>query len=222
MAGRADNERYIPVEKAQLVHQLANADAEEEECQEALLGDLFLMKTEGGLSARALEDGIEAWFKETFGAPIDVDIEDALGKLNRRGANCRQADGRPGLVGLNPHEQVGDTQCQSPAGNLTETRDGHDGHKSFGGRKAGNRFRQVGVGKPMSGKEASDQGQHLLKIGQVGVPHPSVARSGEFQHQHLSAGHQNIVKGFQGALFVLNVADAKRDRQGVKGGRPKG
>jgi len=59
------------------------ADAEEEEFKEALLGYTFLLKSEGGLSARALDDGIEAWFNETYAVPIDFEIEDALGKLER-------------------------------------------------------------------------------------------------------------------------------------------
>ena len=59
------------------------ADAEEEEFKEALLGYSFLLKAEAGLSARALDDAIEAWFKEVYGVPIDFEIEDALGKLER-------------------------------------------------------------------------------------------------------------------------------------------
>ena len=59
------------------------ADAEEEEFKEALLGYLFLVQSDTGLTAAALDHAIEAWFKETFNAPIDFEIEDALGKLKR-------------------------------------------------------------------------------------------------------------------------------------------
>ena len=59
------------------------ADAEEEEFKEALLGYTFLLKSEEGLSARALDHRIEAWFQETFEVPLDFEVEDALGKLER-------------------------------------------------------------------------------------------------------------------------------------------
>ena len=59
------------------------ADAEEEEFKEALLGYSFLAKSETGLTAAALDEAIEGWFKETYGFPIDFEIEDALGKLKR-------------------------------------------------------------------------------------------------------------------------------------------
>jgi len=59
------------------------ADAEEEEFKEALLAYLFLVASASGLTAAALDDAIEAWFDQTFGVPIDFEIEDALGKLKR-------------------------------------------------------------------------------------------------------------------------------------------
>ncbi|MCB2146780.1 MAG: DUF3754 domain-containing protein [Deltaproteobacteria bacterium] len=59
------------------------ADAEEEELKEALLGYFFLVQSEAGLTAAALDDAIEEWLQETFGVPIDFEIEDALGKLKR-------------------------------------------------------------------------------------------------------------------------------------------
>ena len=59
------------------------ADAEEEEFKEALLGYFFLLKSETGLSARALDDRIEDWFQNTYHVPIDFEIEDALAKLER-------------------------------------------------------------------------------------------------------------------------------------------
>jgi Protein of unknown function (DUF3754) len=59
------------------------ADAEEEEFKEALLGYLFLMNAEAGTTASALDDAIEDWFNKTYAAPIDFEIDDALGKLKR-------------------------------------------------------------------------------------------------------------------------------------------
>jgi hypothetical protein len=59
------------------------ADAEEEEFKEALLAYIFLADSEAGLTAKALDEVIEGWFKATYGAPIDFEIEDALGKLKR-------------------------------------------------------------------------------------------------------------------------------------------
>ncbi len=59
------------------------ADAEEEEFKEALLGYVFLAESKGGLTASALDDAIEDWFKTTYDTPIDFEIEDALGKLKR-------------------------------------------------------------------------------------------------------------------------------------------
>ncbi len=58
-------------------------DAEEEEFKEALLGYSFLAKSAAGLTAAALDDAIETWFKETYDRPIDFEIEDALAKLKR-------------------------------------------------------------------------------------------------------------------------------------------
>ena len=59
------------------------ADAEEEEFKEALLGYVFLADSKAGMTADALDDAIEDWFKTTYDTPIDFEIEDALGKLKR-------------------------------------------------------------------------------------------------------------------------------------------
>lgn len=59
------------------------ADAEEEEFKEALLGYLFLMQSDAGLTASALDDAIESWFKATFDVRFDFEIDDALDKLKR-------------------------------------------------------------------------------------------------------------------------------------------
>ncbi len=59
------------------------ADAEEEEFKEAILGYCFLVKSESGLTAAALDEAIENWFKVTFDTPLYFEIDDALGKLKR-------------------------------------------------------------------------------------------------------------------------------------------
>ena len=59
------------------------ADYSEEEFKEALRGYLFLGTSESGLTAAALDDAIETWFKDTYDARIEFEIEDALGKLKR-------------------------------------------------------------------------------------------------------------------------------------------
>ncbi len=59
------------------------AEAEEEEFKEALLSYLFLLQSESGLTASALDAAIEAWFSKIYGVSIDFEIEDALAKLER-------------------------------------------------------------------------------------------------------------------------------------------
>jgi len=59
------------------------ADAEEEEFKEALLGYLFLLKSEAGLTASELDTAIEDWFTETYATSINFEIADALDKLKR-------------------------------------------------------------------------------------------------------------------------------------------
>ena len=59
------------------------ADAEEEEFKEALLAYVFLAASPTVLTAAALDDAIEAWFAKTYALPIDFEIDDALGKLQR-------------------------------------------------------------------------------------------------------------------------------------------
>ncbi|MDX2494085.1 MAG: TMEM143 family protein [Desulfuromusa sp.] len=59
------------------------ADAEEEEFKEALLGYLFLLKSDAGLTATELDTTIEEWFTETYATPINFEIDDALDKLKR-------------------------------------------------------------------------------------------------------------------------------------------
>lgn len=59
------------------------ADAEEEEFKESLLAYVFLLSSEAGMTASALDESIEEWFEKTYGIGIDFEIGDALDKLKR-------------------------------------------------------------------------------------------------------------------------------------------
>jgi len=100
MAEYADRERFIPVGKADLVDRLAHSRMVPPHSRETFLrltkildsifhfyenagGYLFLMNTDAGTTASALDDAIEDWFKKTYAVPVDFEIEDALGKLTR-------------------------------------------------------------------------------------------------------------------------------------------
>lgn len=76
--------------------------AEEEECKEALLASCFLATT-GPASDAELDARVEAWFAERLGCPLDFDVTDAVGKLERLGLAHRE-EGR--WVGLPPGEAL--------------------------------------------------------------------------------------------------------------------
>lgn len=57
--------------------------AEEEDFKEALLAYTFLLKSPTGLSASALDEQVEIWFKRKYGCQVDFEISDALAKLDR-------------------------------------------------------------------------------------------------------------------------------------------
>ncbi|WP_010387602.1 TMEM143 family protein [Pseudoalteromonas undina] len=67
---------------AGVFHTLIDA-AEEEDIKEALLAYSFLLKSENGLSAHALDEQIETWFKSKYQCELDFEISDALEKLER-------------------------------------------------------------------------------------------------------------------------------------------
>ena len=67
---------------AGVFHTLIDA-AEEEDIKEALLAYSFLLKSKNGLSAHALDEQIETWFKSKYQCELDFEISDALEKLER-------------------------------------------------------------------------------------------------------------------------------------------
>jgi hypothetical protein len=64
--------------------------AEEQECKEALLAYYFLHTADEAPNATVLGRRIESWLKESFGATVTFEIEDALAKLERFGLLKRQ------------------------------------------------------------------------------------------------------------------------------------
>ena len=66
-------------------------DAEESECKEALLVLYFLLAAGGSASAADLDARIERWFAGTWEVRLDMDIVDALAKLERLGLARRGA-----------------------------------------------------------------------------------------------------------------------------------
>tara|TARA_R110000744_G_scaffold78514_4_gene154642 strand:+ start:24586 stop:25821 length:1236 start_codon:yes stop_codon:yes gene_type:complete len=67
---------------AGVFHTLIDA-AEEEDFKEAILAYSFLLNCKVGLTAEALDEQIECWFKEKYQCELDFEIADALGKLER-------------------------------------------------------------------------------------------------------------------------------------------
>lgn len=65
-------------------HHLIDA-AEEEECKEAILAYYFLLSEGKPMTSEQLDTKIEKWFEDKFNFPIDFEISDALGKLQRFG-----------------------------------------------------------------------------------------------------------------------------------------
>jgi hypothetical protein len=68
-------------------------DAEDSECKEAWVAIRFLLEAPAGLTAADLDARIETWFRDTLGAELDFEIDDALHKLERLGLAV-QSDGR--------------------------------------------------------------------------------------------------------------------------------
>jgi hypothetical protein len=66
---------------AGVFHTLIDA-AEEEDCKEAILAYTFLLSVGTvGMSAEALDNNIEQWFKNQHNCELDFDVKDALDKL---------------------------------------------------------------------------------------------------------------------------------------------
>jgi len=82
MKALTDNLYYKNLDNnAGVFHTLVN-EAEEEDFKEAILAYTFLLQYTDGLSAEALDQKIEAWFKEKVQCTLDFEIEDALYKLD--------------------------------------------------------------------------------------------------------------------------------------------
>ncbi|AWB56187.1 MULTISPECIES: TMEM143 family protein [unclassified Colwellia] len=67
---------------AGVFHTLIDA-AEEEDFKEAILAYSFLLNNKDGLTAEALDEKIEYWFKVKYQCELDFEIVDALSKLER-------------------------------------------------------------------------------------------------------------------------------------------
>jgi hypothetical protein len=66
--------------------------AEEQECREALLAYYFLHTADEAPTPAVLGHRIESWLRESFGARVSFEVEDALGKLERFGLLQRKSD----------------------------------------------------------------------------------------------------------------------------------
>jgi hypothetical protein len=67
---------------AGVFHTLIDA-GEEEDIKETLLAYTFLLKSPHGLTAHALDEQIEQWFKTKYHCTVDFEISDAIEKLER-------------------------------------------------------------------------------------------------------------------------------------------
>ena len=67
-------------------------EAEESECKESLLAYYFLLRAGAPVSSDELDASIEQWFSERWQCVLDMDIEDALGKLQGLNLACRHGD----------------------------------------------------------------------------------------------------------------------------------
>lgn len=67
-------------------------EAEESECKESLLAYYFLLRAGAAVSSDELDAAIEQWFSERWGCVLDMEIEDALGKLQALNLAHREDD----------------------------------------------------------------------------------------------------------------------------------
>ncbi len=72
-------------------HRLIDA-AEEEECKEAIMAYYLLLLSAEPLSQPALDQAVEAWFKQNLQSTIDFEVDDAVDKLNALGLVTKQGD----------------------------------------------------------------------------------------------------------------------------------
>lgn len=75
-------------------------DAEEEETKEAVLAYYFLLASPEPMAGNELDRAVEAWLEERLGRPVDFELDDALGKLERHELLTKDDDGRYRVVDL--------------------------------------------------------------------------------------------------------------------------
>jgi Protein of unknown function (DUF3754) len=75
-------------------------DAEEEETKEAVLAYYFLLASPEPMAGDELDRNVEAWLEERLGRPVDFELDDALGKLERHELLTKDDDGRYRVVDL--------------------------------------------------------------------------------------------------------------------------
>jgi hypothetical protein len=78
----SDNVYYRNINNNAGIFDYIIGEAEEQECKEAFLAYYFLLAG-GAPTEDALDRRIEDWLKNTFGADIDFECDDALAKLDR-------------------------------------------------------------------------------------------------------------------------------------------
>jgi hypothetical protein len=88
----ADNVYYRNVNNNAGVFDTLIGEAEEQECKEAFLAYYFLLEPNGINTHDALDRHVEAWLKNTFGADVDFECNDALAKLERHGLLIRDGE----------------------------------------------------------------------------------------------------------------------------------
>jgi hypothetical protein len=67
-------------------------EAEESECKESLLAYYFLLRAGAPVSSDELDGSIERWFSERWQCVMDMEIDDALGKLQALNLACPDDD----------------------------------------------------------------------------------------------------------------------------------
>ena len=88
----SDNVYYRNVNNNAGIFDYIIGEAEEQECKEAFLAYYFLLAPGGEPTEDALDQRIETWLKQTFGADVDFECDDALSKLDRLGLLRRDGD----------------------------------------------------------------------------------------------------------------------------------
>ena len=84
---------------AGVFHRLLD-EAEDEECKEVLLAYFALLVAGEPLTEAELDHWVERWFRERWGATVDFEVDDAVGKLRRWGLVVDSAGGTLSTVPL--------------------------------------------------------------------------------------------------------------------------